>query len=84
MLLQVWLVNIDCTFQGSALVASVFFLRCKIDSLKNVKTNLKLVLIHLFNFILFFSVLTINEVLSTNANKISNANPDNYHDDVKW
>ena len=75
---------IESLLIGLTLLASVFFLRYKINRIASTRASLKLVSIHIINFIvwMFFGVMAMR--FSIQALNESNEDPDNYYENITW
>ena len=52
--------NFDDIAEGLFLIGSVLYLRQKINQVENLHTNLKLILVHIANFIVYSLLVTVD------------------------
>ena len=76
--------NSDALIQGIFLICSVLYLRYKINQIENLHTNIRLITIHIVNFIVYSILVTVNEFFDGLSTRIENERPDDYKEDVTW
>ena len=76
--------NYDEILENLCLVLAILYLKCKINSQKDVHSNHKLIAIHIINFICVSIIHTVDIFLKQTTDKIEEENPDGYEESILW
>ena len=75
---------LESLIQGIALVVAVLFVRHQINKVENTYTRLRLVIVHIINFMVWVTLFILANVYMKRAENLKLSDPKGYTKNLQW